>query len=1083
MAVIRQRTTVFNKPVGVVRSNVGSQQIGEAISRSVSGIQRIAFGEASALAEKKGTDFAKALDLSKFRAIDPTTGRITKFAEPPMPPNGFGSVAARAYQNVIDRRYEASINNEIEIKAKETAIKYPFDSDSYVDVMADYVANLSENSIDKYKSLIEESGKLFIANSKNAIDKNIFARSQTNASASIDEGLVTDGIRIKDLASQGPLFQEDVDKLIEKSTGNATNGVASGLKPEGFDSQALRANKLEAAKGSIDYLLSTSIDSSERKEIQLAISTRGTQMGSLSKEKQTQIQRIVSLSQGNINAAYSYSVTGSTPYDSVETERETAQAEREIEFFRDFRIDLKDLVFNPEPLQAAIGNGINEEIFSSVKDIATLLDRKIAVSESFYDRQTDKTFYSQPQRDADILSLKQRALYPLLVEGAIRGNQESFVLAITTGQPEHMAELDDTQKLLVRSLIKTGLFDRKTDELNKFVSSTANDTISNLQIRQDKIKKESQLNKDLSTFFEHVNAGGSLEGAEDVLSFDELNKLIDNAELEEIISSEQARRNRSNLRSQASNSYIVNFSEGATSRDMSDLQTFVDTSGKTVEGADGRVFTKKVIEAGNKILENKENAAEINAAVSKIGGIRAIKAQDESVVAARNTALEEQMELGNRLTSNSLNPNDSKDQEFVDTYIEGTFKTVLDNMGIQSAEQMFNDSRMFTTDEGQKLLSLIGKLNAMPASLKAAFESLSDGQFLGNNPQVLLSHFANFYEYESEGITMSSPMMDSLSDEAYSTLEYLYDAGRTGLLDASDPSSIQRILQKKQKFENDPLFKQIVETKLDSSLEDFVMSVDNINNMPLSAVNGLKALTLNLVSLEGENFKPKKIKDFLERQLKKRYPDGGGIVFGAGGSRNTIAPLARAAGAGNEDLFKIHIMNEVRRANPKEAKTFILGVKVPAGVRVGRDGFLGVPTDMSTEALREFRRQNIQAFNDEGNIFLKPIGVPSSGLIQYAVFQKVPVEEGGSIQIMKTVETGGPSGQRETFKAPLIISNRDPAFVEAVSKRRIQETQTEISTAKQIFSSPRTVNTDLFQGGGFLAFPEGSIIDPAMRLN
>ena len=398
---------------------------------------------------------------------------------------------------------------------------------------------------------------------------------------------------------------------------------------------------------------------------------------------------------------------------------------------------------------------------------------------------------------------------------------------------------------------------------------------------------------------------------------------------------------------------------------------------------------------------------------------------------------------------------------------------------------MFNDPRMFATDEGRRLLGLIGKSNTMPASLKAALESLSDGQFLGNNPQVLLSHFANFYEYESEGITMSSPMMDSLSDEAYSTLKYLYDAGRTGLLDASDSSSIQRIIAKKQKFENNPLFKEMVEKRLDSTLDEFVMSIENINNMPLSAVNGLKALTLNLASLEGENFKEKTIRDLLERQLAMKYPDGGGIVFGVGGSRNTIAPIAKAAGAGNEDLFKAHIMNEVFRANPNRTGTFILGIGVPPGISTYGNTFTSVrePTDLSPEGLKEFARQNVQFLEGTGNIFLKPIGVPSSGLIQYAVFRKVPLEEGGSVQVRKTVEGRGQKGEKESYTIPLIISNRDEAFVNAVSERKSKEIQQEISTAKQIFSSPRSVSVSTFSGGGFLALPEGSLVDPTMVLN
>ena len=118
---------------------------------------------------------------------------------------------------------------------------------------------------------------------------------------------------------------------------------------------------------------------------------------------------------------------------------------------------------------------------------------------------------------------------------------------------------------------------------------------------------------------------------------------------------------------------------------MTDLQTFVDTSGKTVEGADGRVFTKKVIEAGNKILENKENAAEIDAAVSKIGGIRAIKAQDESAVAARKAQEDEEAIFRQRAMVNALNADDPKDREYLDKIIQGL-------IGEQSPSEFFNDT-------------------------------------------------------------------------------------------------------------------------------------------------------------------------------------------------------------------------------------------------------------------------------------------------------------------------------------------------------------------------------------------------------
>jgi len=265
MAIVRQKTTVFNKPVGVVRSNVGAQQIGESISRAASGIQRIAFQEATQVAQKKGADFAKALDSEQFRSIDPT-GKTTGFTDMPLSPASFGSVAARAFQNVVDKRYETSINNELEIKAEEVALKYPFDSESYADVMADYIASMSEGSIEKYKALIEERGALYLSRTKTGIDKNILARSRENASASIDEGLSFTGIEILKIASQGPEFDAEVDQLILEGALNAKDGVDANLKKEGFDTLSARQLKLEGAKGSIDYLLSISVDRVKEKK-------------------------------------------------------------------------------------------------------------------------------------------------------------------------------------------------------------------------------------------------------------------------------------------------------------------------------------------------------------------------------------------------------------------------------------------------------------------------------------------------------------------------------------------------------------------------------------------------------------------------------------------------------------------------------------------------------------------------------------------------------------------------------------------------------------------------------------------------
>jgi len=209
MAIVRQKTTVFNKPVGVVRSNVGAQQVGNAISQAASGIQRAAFQEASVLAEKKGMDFAKAIDSGDFKTTNPVTGETTSFVSPATAPSEFGTIAATAYQRVVDNRYENSINNELKIKAKEVALKYPFNPEAYKEVMSDYIANLSEGSIGKYKEFIKETGQGWLASTELDIKKQVFEKSRIDAANSIGASLSNNTEDMYKFARAGSIFDED----------------------------------------------------------------------------------------------------------------------------------------------------------------------------------------------------------------------------------------------------------------------------------------------------------------------------------------------------------------------------------------------------------------------------------------------------------------------------------------------------------------------------------------------------------------------------------------------------------------------------------------------------------------------------------------------------------------------------------------------------------------------------------------------------------------------------------------------------------------------------------------------------------
>ena len=102
MAVIRQRTQVFNKPVGVRRINTGEAEMWEQVSQQADMVGQEMYRRAAIKAQEVGADNALAIENLNITTIDPLTGKPEAFSAP----NGFGEIATAAYQDVITQRFE-----------------------------------------------------------------------------------------------------------------------------------------------------------------------------------------------------------------------------------------------------------------------------------------------------------------------------------------------------------------------------------------------------------------------------------------------------------------------------------------------------------------------------------------------------------------------------------------------------------------------------------------------------------------------------------------------------------------------------------------------------------------------------------------------------------------------------------------------------------------------------------------------------------------------------------------------------------------------------------------------------------------
>ena len=162
MAVIRQRTQVFNKPVGVVRGDVGAQQVGQSIASAALDLSQIAYREAAQQAEEVGKKAGLAQESSKIATLDPDTGMPVAYT----PPSSYGTIAARSYQNMIDRRFEESVLEELQARGSEFA-KTSSNANQYRNRMSTYVGEMYNANGDgedtAYTRMIRDAGEKYVA--------------------------------------------------------------------------------------------------------------------------------------------------------------------------------------------------------------------------------------------------------------------------------------------------------------------------------------------------------------------------------------------------------------------------------------------------------------------------------------------------------------------------------------------------------------------------------------------------------------------------------------------------------------------------------------------------------------------------------------------------------------------------------------------------------------------------------------------------------------------------------------------------------------------------------------------------------
>lgn len=195
--VIRQRAQVFNKPVGVIRTQGGAAQLGQTISRVAGEMADRQYRLASEEAQDVGGKAGMAVASSEIVAIDPETNMPVAYTPPP----SFGRIAAASYQDLIDKRFADSLKSELQAKGSEIAASSN-SAAQYKDRMSNYVEAMysADEAPTAYTRMIAEGGTEYIASTYKALrNKEIAAAKkevmrQAEISAFLDERNISQAI-------------------------------------------------------------------------------------------------------------------------------------------------------------------------------------------------------------------------------------------------------------------------------------------------------------------------------------------------------------------------------------------------------------------------------------------------------------------------------------------------------------------------------------------------------------------------------------------------------------------------------------------------------------------------------------------------------------------------------------------------------------------------------------------------------------------------------------------------------------------------------------------------------------------------
>jgi len=1003
MAVIREKRQFKVGPIGVARAprfgQSGGQIVGESISRSADQFAEMFYREAAQEAEKTGIEQARSVEREKVVTINPKTGEPEAYA----PPSGFGTVAAEAYERVVLRRFEQSIEDEIQNKAKELSVRYENSANGaslYETAMSDYIASMSNVAEGQFKTYIADVGTSYLnaTRSNMAIaqvrrERRAARKSQIAAVAKANEGVEYMIAEYGPEALTGPT---QVQAMIQSANVTAGDGAEAGL----IDPAELRsmngATQMSVAKGLIRYAAKQTDDPDQLKMLQHAV---GTQNPSAVPPEFSYVSEVMRGFGGNYGALAGLEkfsdgvLSDAVQYSNIVQEQEIARQETEMAmtiFDMENELPVRTaaesvMAINPNSTAAAV----------ATRSISSFAEFTQQARQALAEGQTDLSEQYISQRDA-VLNSQAEGLYLRALSGASRDEVDQIERAVVERNPAFAPE---TARPAVNAILR---LDGETGQgiaegFGPFAGSYREGAGRAVDAEREANAAAQASAVDIrGVAFSDTPVDAATARIDQINEIEGMDANLRNS----LISQVQFNAGKSSL-----NTF---FSGNPNDRQMAEAQSLIE----------GGTVAKGVLTDAQ--IENLAIARDFANESGKISEMRTVFNNQKSVVGNRRQFAEEQTKKLRILQKIEMGMGDSRSEDERSLYEDDMERRYAMALGGRTLASVWSDPSAMQNPDLAPIFDELSGSNMMPESLHDALTAFARGAWRGGDPNTLLSHYTNFRDYQFGSTVMTNPMMDSLTDSERTMLDFLADT--IPVFGNQSPERTAQMFETKRQYEEDPQVKEKFKAFFDDQdVYEYARSLDGMDDAPPNRVNTMAAAALDLFTTSrSTGLSRREITKRLERQIDKSFPSGDGVVFGPNFSGRTQFPISRAA-PGNEDLFREHVIDRVTLMNPDMRVNLGEG-RAKVDLNLMRPGF---------ERAEDF-------------VYLQPFYSSSDGEVRYLVKQRQPAEAGGDRTVMQPVTIDGMNKV-----APMIISNRDPQFLNSVRIRKDAEKRDAAAEARR----------------------------------